>query len=107
MPRSSELRSSAALGLIAGVILIYLCLVGIVEAFAERNVVTNLFTLGRVMLALPPLVVGYVAAGRLAHRSALACSSRRRSTSATSSFASPPACSTSSPLGRTRRSARS
>jgi branched-chain amino acid transport system permease protein len=69
MPRSSELRNSAVLGLIAGVILIYLCLVGIVEAFAERNVVTNLFTLGRVMLALPPLVVGYVAASRLAHRS--------------------------------------
>jgi branched-chain amino acid transport system permease protein len=69
MPRSSELRSTAVLGLISGIILIYLCLVGIVEAFADRNVVTNVFTLGRVMLALPPLVVGYVAAGRLQHRS--------------------------------------
>src|SRR6188768_1777646 len=69
MPRSTELRSSTVLGLISGIILIYLCLVGIVEAFADRNVVTNVFTLGRVMLALPPLIVGYVAAGRLAHRS--------------------------------------
>ena len=57
------------LGLIAGVIVIYLCLVGIVGAFAERNVVTNVFTLGRVMLAIPPLIVGYLAAGRLQHRS--------------------------------------
>ena len=126
MPRSSEIRNSAVLGLISGVILIYLCLVGIVEAFADRNVVTNVFTLGRVMLALPPLVVGYVAAGRLQHRSVAggssregwressagpcsvsSCSSRRRSTSATSSCASRPASSTSSPSGRTRRSARS
>ena len=65
MPAPRELRNAAWLGLIGGSALIYLCLVGLVDAFAERNVITDVVTLGRVMLMLPPLAVGYVAGRRL------------------------------------------
>ena len=65
MPGPRELRNAVTLGLIGGAALIYLCLVGLVDAFAERNVITGVVTLGRVMLMLPPLAVGYVAARRL------------------------------------------
>jgi branched-chain amino acid transport system permease protein len=66
MPRPRELRNAVTLGLIGGAVLIYLCVVGIVGAFAERNVITGVLTLGRVMLALPPLAIGYLAGRGLA-----------------------------------------
>jgi branched-chain amino acid transport system permease protein len=68
VPRLAGLRSAVTVGLIAGAIVIYLTAVGIVLAFAERNTVTGVVTLGRLMLAIPPLVAGYVAArpGQLA-----------------------------------------
>ena len=65
MLRSTEFRGVATLGLWGGLIMIYLCLVGIVVAFAERNTVTGVLTLGRVMLAAPPLVIGFLAARRI------------------------------------------
>jgi branched-chain amino acid transport system permease protein len=65
MPGSRELRSAAVLGLIGGAGVIYLCLVGIVAAFADRNVITGVLTLGRIMLMVPPLAVGYLAGRRL------------------------------------------
>src|SRR5688500_12310858 len=68
MPRPADLRSAVVIGLIAGAIVIYLTAIGIVLVFAERNTITGVLTLGRLMLAIPPLVAGYVAAkrGRLA-----------------------------------------
>ena len=60
------LRRNAWLGLIAGIVSLYLAAVGIVLAFAERNVIVFSddvsLTLGRVMLALPPIGIGYFAA---------------------------------------------
>jgi hypothetical protein len=63
------LRRNAWLGFIGGVVSLYLAAVGIVLAFAERNVIVFsddglALTLGRVMLALPPIGVGYFAARR-------------------------------------------
>jgi branched-chain amino acid transport system permease protein len=69
MPGSRELRNAVTLGLIGGAALIYLCLVGLVDAFAERNVITGVLTLGRVMLMLPPLAIGYLAGRRLQNAS--------------------------------------
>jgi branched-chain amino acid transport system permease protein len=68
VPRPADLRSAVVIGLIAGAVVIYLTAIGIVLVFAERNTVTGVVTLGRLMLAIPPLVAGYVAAkrGRLA-----------------------------------------
>lgn len=62
------LRQNAWLGFIGGVVSLYLAAVGIVFAFAERNVIVFdddvSLTLGRVMLALPPIGVAYYAARR-------------------------------------------
>lgn len=58
------LRRAVSVGAIAGVVVLYLTTVGIVLAFAERNVITGLVTLGRLMLAIPPLAAGYMIAGR-------------------------------------------
>jgi branched-chain amino acid transport system permease protein len=69
--RAAELRSAITLGLWAGTLMLYLCLVGIVLAFAERNTITGVLTLGRVMIGLPPLVVGYVAARRVSAEAGL------------------------------------
>jgi len=60
----SLLRSAVRSGLISGVVVVYLVAVGIVLAFAERNTITGVVTLGRLMLFVPPLAFGYVVAAR-------------------------------------------
>src|SRR5437762_5215483 len=57
-----QLRRVATIGAVAAVALLYLCMVGLIEAFKDRNVVTGLITLGAVMLLAVPLVAGYRAA---------------------------------------------
>lgn len=64
MARAADLRRAIFIGLITGGIVLYLTAVGIVLAFAERNVVTGLVTLGQIMVFAPILVAGYVAARR-------------------------------------------
>jgi branched-chain amino acid transport system permease protein len=59
-----NLQSAISSGLITGAVMIYLVAVGIASAFAEREVVTGYLTLGRLMLAIPPLAIGYIVAGR-------------------------------------------
>ena len=58
------LRRAAWNGFIAGALVLYLIAVGIVLAFAERNTITGVVTLGHLMLVLPPLALGYVTAGK-------------------------------------------
>jgi branched-chain amino acid transport system permease protein len=60
----TDLRRGAYAGLLAGVVIIYLCLVGMVEAFEDRPVITGVVSLGRLMMAVPPVVAGYVVARR-------------------------------------------
>ena len=64
MSQRFTLRSAISTGLITGAVMIYLVAVGIASAFAEREVVTGYLTLGRLMLAIPPLAIGYLVAGR-------------------------------------------
>jgi branched-chain amino acid transport system permease protein len=64
MSRTVGLRATISSGLITGTVMIYLVAVGIASAFAEREVVTGYLTLGHLMLALPPLAIGYAVAGR-------------------------------------------
>jgi branched-chain amino acid transport system permease protein len=49
-------------GLIAAVITAYLCAVGMIGRFDEREVVAGVITLGRLMLFIVAVVAGYVAA---------------------------------------------
>jgi branched-chain amino acid transport system permease protein len=60
----ADVRRAAFAGLVAGGVLLYLTAVGIVLAFAERNTITGVTTLGRLMLAAAPLVAGFVTARR-------------------------------------------
>jgi branched-chain amino acid transport system permease protein len=54
-------RSIVGGGLIAAAVFVYLALVGLLERFADLNLVGEQITLGRVLLVLPPFVAGYVA----------------------------------------------
>jgi branched-chain amino acid transport system permease protein len=62
---TSVLRRAIWFGFISGAIVVYLIAVGIVLAFAERNTITGVVTLGRLMLIAPPLGLGYVTAGKV------------------------------------------
>jgi branched-chain amino acid transport system permease protein len=55
-------RRSARIGIVAGVAIVYFCAVGMVGSFAARHLVGATFTLGRLLLVLPPLIAGFVAA---------------------------------------------
>jgi branched-chain amino acid transport system permease protein len=63
-PGSTQLRRALWFGFISAALVIYLVTVGIVLAFATRNTITGVVTLGRLMLFVPPLGFGYVTAAR-------------------------------------------
>ncbi len=71
MMSSKLLRRAEGAGLIGGVTVIYLALVGMIEKFEVRHLIGDWLNLGSLMLALPPLLAGYLAtrpraqAGRL------------------------------------------
>jgi branched-chain amino acid transport system permease protein len=58
---SRLLRRAVRAGLIGGVALIYLALVGMIEKFEVRHLISDWLNLGKLMLALPPLLAGYLA----------------------------------------------
>jgi branched-chain amino acid transport system permease protein len=58
---SKLLRRAARAGLIGGVAVIYVALVGMVEKFEARHLIGDWLNLGKLMLALPPLLAGYLA----------------------------------------------
>ena len=62
MTTAATLRRAAVIGVVGGVALLYLSLVGLVGAFEERDVITNLLKLGTLMLAAVAVIVGYRAA---------------------------------------------
>lgn len=53
------IRRAVTIGLIAGVVGLYVSLVGLVEAFNPRNIITGYLGLGTVMLAIIAFVAGY------------------------------------------------
>lgn len=52
-------------GLISGVAVLFFCLVGMVETFHERDVIDGALSLGRSLLVVVSLGMGYVAANKL------------------------------------------
>lgn len=56
-----NLRRAINVGLIAGIVAVSMSAIGMIEAFNERDVVTNLLTLGQIMLYSAPLIGGYLA----------------------------------------------
>jgi branched-chain amino acid transport system permease protein len=58
----SELnRRAVRVGLVGGVAMIYLALTGMIEKFDTRHLIGSVVTLGNLLLALPPLLAGYLA----------------------------------------------
>jgi branched-chain amino acid transport system permease protein len=58
----SELnRRAVRVGLVGAVALIYLALAGMIEKFDGRNLIGSFLTLGNLLIALPPLLAGYLA----------------------------------------------
>jgi branched-chain amino acid transport system permease protein len=53
-------RRAIRFGLLGGVMVIYLALVGMVESFNSINLVGGAVTLGRLLLVLPPFLVGSI-----------------------------------------------
>ena len=58
----SELnRRAVRAGLLGAVALVYLALAGMIQKFDERNLIGSFLTLGNLLMALPPLLTGYLA----------------------------------------------
>ncbi len=55
-----ELRNAVRMGLLAGVIILSISAVGMVESFDQRDLITGVFTLGQLILFSVPFVVGYL-----------------------------------------------
>lgn len=62
---NEQLRKTINLGLIAGVVALSLGMIGVIDAFNQRFVITDVVTLGQLMLFGVPLVSGYLVASRL------------------------------------------
>ncbi|WP_420641038.1 branched-chain amino acid ABC transporter permease [Candidatus Leptofilum sp.] len=61
---NEQLRKTVNLGLIAGVVALSLGMIGIIDAFNQRFVVTDVVTLGQLLLFGMPLVAGFLVASR-------------------------------------------
>src|SRR5438270_721874 len=61
MERSVLLRRTVGTGLVGGIAVVYLAAVGMIEQFNVRNLISDIVTLGKVMVCLPPFLAGYLA----------------------------------------------
>ena len=64
MKKENFLWTAVKIGLLGGAITIYLCLVGMVEVFNKRDVITDVITLGQFILLATVLITGFMAARR-------------------------------------------
>lgn len=64
MTQQTVLRESGRIGLIAGAVTLCFCMIGIVAAFDQRDIVTDTFTLGQLLLFGSAVMAGYVAVGQ-------------------------------------------
>ena len=56
-----DLRKMGQLGLIAGVVVLSVSAIGMVETFDERDIIDGVLTLGQLLLYSAPLIAGYMA----------------------------------------------
>lgn len=55
-----SMRRTVRIGLIAGLVALSICAIGMVVAFDERDIITGVLSLGQLLLFGIPLIVGYV-----------------------------------------------
>lgn len=65
MIQQLHLKETLRIGLISGLVAIYLCLVGLVGAFGGRSVIAGVISLGHTWLFITVMGTGYVAARRV------------------------------------------
>ncbi len=56
-----ELRNAVRMGLLVGVITLCVSAIGMVEVFDQRDLITDVFTLGQMLLFSAPLIAGFYA----------------------------------------------
>jgi branched-chain amino acid transport system permease protein len=61
MDRRILLRRATRAGAVGGIVVLYLGAVGMIEQFDVRALISDVVTLGKVLLAVPAFVVGYLA----------------------------------------------
>lgn len=59
-----SLRETVNVGLAAGVVTLSICMIGIIESFNQRDIITDIFSLGQLLLFAAAGVAGYLAATR-------------------------------------------
>ncbi len=60
MSEDTKLQDAARIGLIAGAIALSFCMIGLVESFDGRDIISERFTLGQLFLFMPALVAGFL-----------------------------------------------
>jgi branched-chain amino acid transport system permease protein len=58
------MKQAIKIGLIGGAVEVLLALIGMVEAFSQRNIVSHIISMGHTLLLLVALLMGYLAAKR-------------------------------------------
>ncbi len=56
-----DLRRAIRLGLIAGISVVFVSAIGMIEAFAERDIISRFLSMGHTLLFLIPYIFGYMA----------------------------------------------
>jgi branched-chain amino acid transport system permease protein len=59
--QSSEILNAVKLGLISGVVTLSLSIIGLVALFGDRYLVSNLLTMGQVLIFVTPILISYYA----------------------------------------------
>lgn len=62
MVNLKSLRETANIGLAAGAVTLSICMIGIVESFNQRDIITDIFSLGQLLLFAAAFIAGYLAA---------------------------------------------
>ena len=62
--RLSFCKQGIKIGLIGGIVAVLLSLIGMVEAFSQRDIVSNVISMGHTLLLLVAVFMGYLTAKR-------------------------------------------
>lgn len=65
MKNENFLWTAVKIGLLGGAVVVFLCLVGMVEVFTKRFVIENVITLGQFILLAASTSIGYIASRRI------------------------------------------
>ena len=58
------MKQAIKIGLIGGVVEVLLALIGMIEAFSQRDIISHIISMGHTLLLLVVLFMGYLAAKR-------------------------------------------